>query len=166
MQSKISRRLYKLHTCGNMYSYAREWICQYIYEYVGMFSCGHQGQKCTQELDRVQIHVYFRSKYTLTETSMSGKLCLKYPSKVCKMKRKEIFVPTQQVEPSLQTASLEEAPQFATPKMKYALELQGYGAPNGHTDTSAVRLVLSAQPTQLRLDEPHSRAKLFMGNLS
>jgi len=41
--------------------------------------------------------------------------------------------------------------------MKYALELQGYGAPNGHTDTSAVRLVLSAFLTQLRLDEPHSR---------
>jgi len=28
--------------------------------------------------------------------------------------------------------------------MKYALELQGYGAPNGHTDTSAARLILSA----------------------
>jgi len=28
--------------------------------------------------------------------------------------------------------------------MKYALELQGYGAPNGHTDTSAACLVLSA----------------------
>jgi len=39
----------------------------------------------------------------------------------------------------------------------YALDLQGYLAPNGHTDTSAARLVLSAQPTQLRLDEPHSR---------
>ena len=42
--------------------------------------------------------------------------------------------------------------------MKYALELQGYGAPNGHTDTSAARLVLSAQPTRAEnLDEPHSR---------
>jgi len=41
--------------------------------------------------------------------------------------------------------------------MKYDLELQGYGAPNGHTDTSAARLVLSAQTMQLRLDEPHSR---------
>ena len=28
--------------------------------------------------------------------------------------------------------------------MKYALELQRYGAPNGHTDTSAARLVLNA----------------------
>jgi len=41
--------------------------------------------------------------------------------------------------------------------IKYALELQGYGTPNGHTDTSAARLVLSAQPTQLKLDEAHSR---------
>ena len=40
--------------------------------------------------------------------------------------------------------------------MKYALKLQGYGAPNSHTDTSAARLVLSAQTMQLRLDEPHS----------
>jgi len=35
--------------------------------------------------------------------------------------------------------------------MKYALELQGYGAPNGHTDTSAARLVLSAQPTRAEI---------------
>ena len=52
----------------------------------------------------MQIHVYFRSKHTLTETYISGKSCLKYPAKVYKMKRKGIFVPTQQVEPSLQTA--------------------------------------------------------------
>ena len=35
--------MYNLHTCGNMYSCAREWICQYIYEYVGMFAYGHWG---------------------------------------------------------------------------------------------------------------------------
>ena len=35
--------------------------------------------------------------------------------------------------------------------MKYALELQGHGAPNGHTDTSAARLVLSAQPTRAEI---------------
>ena len=50
-----------------------------------------------------------------------------------------------------------EQTNFAPSIMKYALELQGYGAPNGHTDTSAARLVLSAQPTQLKLDEAHSR---------
>ena len=50
-----------------------------------------------------------------------------------------------------------EQTNFALSIMKYALELQGYGAPNGHTDTSAARLVLSAQPTQLKLYEPHSR---------
>ena len=37
--------------------------------------------------------------------------------------------------------------------LKYALGLQGYGAPNCHTDTNAARLVLRAQPTQLRLDK-------------
>ena len=41
--------------------------------------------------------------------------------------------------------------------MKYGLESQGYSAPNGHTNTSAARLVLSAQQTQLKLDEPHYR---------
>jgi len=52
--------------------------------------------------------------------------------------------------------------------MKCALDLQEYGAPNSHTDTSAAPMVLSAQPTQLRLDKPHSReseaiyAKLFV----
>jgi len=41
--------------------------------------------------------------------------------------------------------------------MKYELELQGYGAPNGHTDTSAARLVLTPSQHELRLDVPRSR---------
>jgi len=48
--------------------------------------------------------------------------------------------------------------------MKYALGLQGYGAPNGHTDTNAARLVLSAQPTQLRLDKLGSHESEAMKN--
>jgi len=94
-----------------MYSYALEYIIQHIYAYVGIFSYGCQVQKCSQKLDHVQIHVYFRSKYTFTEISMLGKWCLKYLSTVCKMKRKGIFVRRSS---SNHRSGLQEAPQFAT----------------------------------------------------
>ena len=64
------------------------YIHTYIYAHI-------QTWKCNQELDSVQIHIYFRSKYKLAETSMLEKRCLKYPSKVCTMKWKGIFVLTQ-----------------------------------------------------------------------
>ena len=35
--------------------------------------------------------------------------------------------------------------------MKYEIELQGYGTADGYTDTSAARLVLSAQPTRAEI---------------
>ena len=64
---RISRQACNFHMRNNMYSFALEWIFHYIYVYLGIFSNGYQGQKCSQELDRVQIHVYFWSKYTSTE---------------------------------------------------------------------------------------------------
>jgi len=48
--------------------------------------------------------MYISEVNTLTETSVLGKRCLKHPSKVFEMKRKGIFVPSKQLEPSLPTA--------------------------------------------------------------
>ena len=49
-------------------------------------------------------YMYISEVNTLTETSVLGKRCLKHPSKVFEMKRKGIFVPSKQLEPSLPTA--------------------------------------------------------------
>ena len=60
MQKKISRRVYNSHTCGNMYSCAREWICQYIF--MSTQGCFHMDITVTSAARSWTVYKYVYGK--------------------------------------------------------------------------------------------------------